>query len=126
VSTSNRKILVIEDDPDGQVMIATLLESITSSVDIAANAEEAEGFLFQSGNIYDAAIIDLALPDKDGWQILSSILADSRTATLPCIAATAFHTSKLREDAMLAGFKAYFSKPIDETKFVPEIARLLS
>ena len=120
------KILVIEDDADGQMMMSTILGHHNIFVDIAGNAEEAEQFLFQSDNTYDAAIIDLALPDKDGWQVLSEIMEDSRTAKLPCIAATAYHTSKLREDAIHAGFKAYFPKPIDGTKFLRELETLLS
>ncbi|MEP7286396.1 MAG: response regulator [Chloroflexota bacterium] len=126
MSAHQWNILVVEDDADGQMVMSTLLEHLNISVDIAANAAEAEQFLFQSDNSYDAAIIDLALPDKDGWQILTEILEDSQTANLPCIAATAYHTSKLREDAILAGFKAYFPKPIDGTKFLRELESLLS
>ena len=118
-------VLVVEDDADGQELMATLLGHLNISADIAGNAAEAEQFLFQSGNTYNAAILDLALPDKDGWQILSEVLADSRTADLPCIAVTAYHTSKLREDAIIAGFKAYFSKPLDGTTFLRELESML-
>ncbi len=118
-------ILVVEDDADGQVMMSALLEHLNLTIDIAGNAREAEQFLFQSGKKYDAAIIDLALPDKDGWQILAEILENPGTAELPCIAATAFHTSKLRENAILAGFKAYFPKPIDGTQFLRELENIL-
>ncbi len=125
MSAKNWHILVIEDDGDGQLVMATLLEHLNISMDIASNAAEAEQLLFHSGKNYDGAIIDLALPDKDGWQILAEVLADSRTAGLPCIAVTAYHTSKLREDAIVAGFKAYFSKPIDGTKFLRELETIL-
>jgi two-component system cell cycle response regulator DivK len=125
MTTTKWHILVIEDDADGQVVMSTLLGHLNISVDLASDAAEAEHFLFQSGQTYDGAVIDLALPDKDGWQILSEILADSRTADLPCIAVTAYHTSKLREDAILAGFRAYFPKPIDGTKFLRELESIL-
>ncbi len=118
-------VLVVEDDTDGQEVVATLLRHLNISLDIAADAAEAEQFLFQSGKTYNAAIIDLALPDKDGWQILSEVLADSRTANLPCIAVTAYHTSKLREDAILAGFTAYFPKPIDGAGFLRQLESIL-
>ena len=118
-------VLVVEDDPDGQEMMTTLLGHLNISTDVAGDAAEAEQFLFQSGKTYNAAIIDLALPDKDGWQILSQVLADTRTADLLCVAVTAYHTSKLREDAILAGFKAYFSKPIDGTSFLRELEKML-
>ncbi len=125
MATKKWHILVVEDDSDGQEVMATLLSHLNISADIAADAAEAEQFLFKSGQAYDAAILDLALPDKDGWQILSEILGDSRTAELPCIAVTAYHTSKLREDAIVAGFKAYFPKPIDGTRFLRELEGIL-
>ena len=124
--TANKwHILLVEDDTDGQLVMATLLNHLNISVDVAADAAEAEQFLFHSGKTYSGAILDLALPDKDGWQILSEILADARTAELPCIAVTAYHNSKLREDAIVAGFKAYFSKPIDGTRFLRELESIL-
>src|SRR5258707_9096739 len=122
---NNWHILVIEDDADGQEVMATLLGHLNISIDIAADSAEAEHFLFQSGTSYHAAIIDLALPDKDGWQILSEVLENPGTAELPCIAVTAYHTSKLREDAILAGFKAYFPKPLDGTSFLRELETVL-
>ncbi|CAG1008684.1 MAG: response regulator [Anaerolinea sp.] len=123
--TGKWRILVVEDDSDGQEVMATLLGHLNIATDIASDASEAEQFLSQSGDAYSAAIIDLALPDKDGWQVLAGILANPQTASLPCIAVTAFHTSKLREDAILAGFKAYFPKPIDGTRFLRELESIL-
>lgn len=120
------RILIVEDDLDGQALMATLLGHLNFPVDVANNVAEAEHFLFQTEGQYQAVIIDLALPDKDGWQLLSGIQANAATAHLPCIAVTAFHNSKLREDAILAGFKAYFPKPIDATSFLRELEAILA
>jgi two-component system response regulator PilR (NtrC family) len=119
------RMLVVEDDLDGQALMTTLLGHLDIPVDVASNVAEAEHFLFQSGAIYQAVIIDLALPDKDGWQLLSEIQSHPETETVSCLAVTAFHTSKLREDAILAGFKAYFSKPIDATSFLRELESIV-
>lgn len=120
------RILVVEDDPDGQLVVATMLERLNIQIDIAANAAEAENFLFQSGYTYDAIILDLALPDKDGWEILAQIQDNSATADIPCVAVTAFHTSKLREQALVAGFTSYFAKPIDGATFARALSDILS
>lgn len=125
MTKSNWRILVVEDDLDGQALMSTLLEHLNVPVDVANNVAEAEQFLFQSDHQYQAVIIDLALPDKDGWQLLAEIQADERTRALPCIAVTAFHNSKLREEAIIAGFMAYFPKPIDSTTFLRELASIL-
>lgn len=122
---SEKRILVVEDDPDGQEMVTTMLQHMKFVVDTADDGEEAAQLLFASGNKYSAVVIDLALPIKDGWELLDEILADPKTEGLPCVAVTAFHNSKLRERALQAGFTAYFSKPIDGTQLGREIDRLL-
>ncbi|MGB1285164.1 MAG: response regulator [Aggregatilineales bacterium] len=70
-------------------------------------------------------IIDLILSGKDGWQLLSEILANPDTQAVPCIAVTAFHNSKLREDALKAGFTAYLPKPLDTTRLARAIEDIL-
>ena len=111
-----KNILVIEDDPDGQELVATVLQHMRFNVDVAIDGEHATNLLFAEGNSYDAAVIDLALPGKDGWEVLSEILDNPTTENMPCVAVTAFHNSKLREEALRAGFVAYFPKPIDTTQ----------
>lgn len=119
------RILVVEDDPDGQQVVATVLHHLNYEMDVANNATEAEELLFNSGWTYHAAIIDLALPDKDGWELLAEILESPTTADLFCIAVTAYHTSKLREEAMQRGFRAYFSKPLDANHFARSLQEIL-
>lgn len=70
-------------------------------------------------------IIDLALPGKDGWELLTEIIKNPATTYLPCIAVTAHHTSKLREETIRAGFVAYFPKPIDATVLGRELDSLI-
>ena len=122
---SNRRILVVEDDPDGQEMVTTMLQHMKFVVDTADDGEEASSIIAQQGNSYDAIIIDLALPGKDGWELLNEVLRNPATENLPCVAVTAFHNSKLREEALRAGFIAYFPKPIDGTQLGRELDRLI-
>ncbi len=125
MSRNDWRILVVEDDPDGQVVVATMLERLNIPIDVANNAAEAEELLFHSGHGYSAIILDLALPDKDGWEILEQIQANPQTANIPCVAVTAYHNSKLRKEALTAGFTAYFPKPIDGTIFARELEAIL-
>jgi CheY-like chemotaxis protein len=122
---SQKRILVVEDDPDGQEMISTMLQYLSYEIATANDAEEAEQHLFASKDSYDAIIIDLALPGKDGWELLSEIIDNPRTSLLPCIAVTAHHTFKLREEALRAGFVAYLPKPVDVTVLGRHLSSLL-
>lgn len=123
---ASKRLLVVEDDPDGQEMITTMLQHLRFTVETADNAEQAAQMLFGSKHRYDAIIIDLALPGKDGWELLVEIIENPGTANIPCIAVTAHHTSKLREDTIRAGFVAYFPKPIDATALGRQLDMLLT
>jgi two-component system, sensor histidine kinase and response regulator len=116
-------ILVVEDDPDGQELVTHILEHMGATIDVVGNGDHALEHLRKS--TYQAVIVDLALPDMDGWALLKEIQADPQLANTLCIAMTAFHTSRVREDALKAGFRAYFPKPLDAARLIQEIEQLL-
>ncbi len=117
-------ILVVEDEPDGQELVSRMLSQSNVAVDVAGNAEEAWNFLMS--NQYAAAIIDLALPERDGFELVTAIRGESELTGLPCVAMTAFHTPELKQRAMSDGFNAYFPKPLDRNRFLGELDRILA
>lgn len=117
------RILVVEDEYDGQQVISKILKYMRIESDIAASAEDA--LLMLGKQTYTAMIIDLALPGMDGIQLFKQIRASSGTASLPCIMVTAYHSSQVKHAAIEAGFDAYFAKPIDDTLFIRELEHLL-
>jgi CheY-like chemotaxis protein len=121
----SQPILIVEDDPDGQALVSHIITHLNMAHDVAGDAEHAGQLLFESGQQYRAVIIDLALPGKDGWTLLQEIRDNPATEDLTCIAVTAFHTSKMREEALRMGFNAYFPKPLDATKMARELDTLL-
>jgi CheY-like chemotaxis protein len=119
----SKKILLVEDDPDGQFVMGELLASLDCSVDLAASVAEAENYIFKQHGQYDIAIIDLSLPDRSGWELLQEI-QDSQ-ALAPCIAVTAYHSAEARQQALEAGFQAYFAQPLNVTQFTRSLDDLL-
>ena len=122
---SDLRILVVEDDPDGQEMVTTVLEHLDYAVDTADDGEQALSILFDSGEHYDAIIIDLALPGINGWELVSEIRNNPQTESMPCIAVTAFHNNNLPREALTSGFTAYLPKPIDRNRLAEEIERAI-
>ncbi|MEO1165162.1 MAG: response regulator [Chloroflexota bacterium] len=120
-----QSILIVEDDPDGQALVSHVIDYMEIPHDVVGDAETATKKLFESDTVYQAVIIDLQLPGKDGFELLADIRDNPTSENLMCIAVTAFHTSKTREDALRAGFNAYFSKPLDATHFARELETLL-
>lgn len=62
-------------------------------------------------------LMDIQLPDMDGGEALSRLRADTRTASIPVIAVTAFAMAGDRERFLEAGFDDYVTKPIDVRSF---------
>jgi CheY-like chemotaxis protein len=114
--------LVVEDDHYGSELVASMLRYHQINADLAQTAEEAMQYLV--GGKYTLAIIDLNLPGIDGWSLLQSIQANDQTASLPCVAITAYHDARVAHEAMEAGFAAYFPKPLP-TSFVQEVERFV-
>ncbi len=119
----NWHVLVVEDDQYIWEIISRMLEYHGIQVDIARDAEDALALL--SEHQYTLAVIDLALPGMDGWQLLREIQDDPATAEMPCVAVTAYHDAKVAHEAIAAGFTAYFPKPL-ETSFAQALEQVLA
>lgn len=120
----NRRILVVEDERDGQAVVAGILERTQIACDLATTAEEAVRLLTEW--TYDAALIDLALPGMNGFDLVQHIRRNPATAQLPCIAYTAYHTSKVRQDAIDSGFNVYFEKPLRGEILIKTLQRIMA
>lgn len=120
----NWRILVVEDDPDGQEVVGRILKHHRIQLDTVGHAEDAWEMLQNTD--YTAVIIDLHLPDIDGWTLFNNIKADPNFSGTPCIAVTAFHSAEVAYKAVQDGFLAYFPKPLEATSFVRELNNILS
>jgi len=119
VSLKNWKVLVIEDEADSMELVQGLLSHYGIASVGASTGEDALNIL--DDVTPTLVIIDLALPGLDGWEVLKWLRSHDRLSQIPCVAITAFHTPELAEQAIEAGFNAYFAKPIDATSFVREL-----
>lgn len=113
------RILVVEDEIDGGEVMADILDYYGITTDVVTTGEAALELLKR--HQYHAAIIDLALPGMDGMTLVQAIRKIETHATLPCIAHTAYHNSKVRQDAMRTGFNAYMDKPIGQEDLIRTI-----
>ncbi len=120
---SYNPILVVEDDPDGQEVVARMLSQVKIHCEIAGTAEDA--WVLLQSRAYTGAIIDLSLPGQDGFQLLKAIRSDSQLHSLRCIAITAYHTPELKHDALQYGFDGYFAKPLNRTLFLGSVEDIM-
>jgi CheY-like chemotaxis protein len=123
---SDLRVLIVEDEPDGAELVELMLHSVEASTVVATTAEEALYYLRETNEPFRAAIVDLALPGMDGFDLLRAIKGDTSLYDLPLIAITAFHTPELRAKAMKAGFTAYLPKPLKNDAFLDTLEQVIS
>ncbi len=117
-------ILVVEDELDGQEVVCDMLSMNDMHSVAVGDAPTALDYL--SANQYDAVIIDIALPEIDGWELLSYIRDNQDLRSIPCLAITAFHNSEVKQKSLESGFDAYLPKPLNSDKLIKELKRLLN
>ena len=120
---SDWHVLVVEDEADSMELVQGVLSYYGIHSTGAASSEAALVVLEDVSPTL--MIIDLALPGLDGWGLLKKLKAHRSLSKVPCVAITAFHTPELAEQAIEAGFDAYFAKPIDATSFVRELQTIV-
>ena len=118
-------ILLTEDNEINQQIAIELLEAAGATVDVANNGREAVDILFQgsSPSPYDVVLMDLQMPEMDGYQATARIRGDSRFAQLPIIAMTAHATVEERNRCLAAGMNDHISKPIHPSVLFDTVAR---
>jgi CheY-like chemotaxis protein len=116
-------ILLVEDTPANLALASKLLSAAGHEVLTAESAEA--GIVLAQERLPDLVLMDLGLPEMDGWQALTRIRADERSAGLRVIAFTAHAMVGDRERALAWGFDGYLSKPIEFSTFADSVTSLL-
>jgi two-component system, sensor histidine kinase and response regulator len=119
------RILLVEDNEINQQIARELLEEVGAAVSIASNGREAVEKLLEGPQPppFEVTLMDLQMPELDGYQATAKIRADPRFAALPIIAMTAHATLEERERCLAAGMVDHISKPIDPAILFETVAR---
>ncbi|MGO9495166.1 MAG: response regulator, partial [Solirubrobacteraceae bacterium] len=112
-----RKALVIDDDIRNVFALTSMLERYGMKVVYAENGREGIERLHQHANT-DLVLLDIMMPEMDGFQTARAIRSMPRFAHLPIISLTAQAMTGDREKALAAGASDYISKPVDVDELV--------
>lgn len=113
------KVLVVEDNPLVQDVLANLLEEENFNVVTSNNGEEAVDALKQS--VADIIICDVMMPKMDGYMFHSLLQQSDEYSEIPFIFLTALGESKDRQKGRESGADAYLIKPFDPQELVATI-----
>lgn len=120
---SNPRLLIIEDNPQNFYMMRFLLEKNGFSVIGAENGPE--GVEKALTHNPDAILLDIQLPEMDGYAVAEALKTHPELDKSPIIAVTSYAMVGDRERILAAGATGYIEKPIDPDTFVAEISQFL-
>src|SRR5262245_11260534 len=95
------KIILAEDDFDSSQMISMILEHYGIEVHLTKNGAECLRLL--ETITPTVVVLDLMMPELDGWATLEKIRSNPRTADVPTVAVTAYYSVEMAEEARVAG-----------------------
>ena len=119
----NRNVLVIEDDKIMGQMVAQILDDAGFEVTTATNGAIAFEKLQQWP--IDFIVLDILLPEMNGFEIYTKLQAEPETKDIPVLIITAWADERHLERASQLGIRHFLAKPFTEDELLVEILSLL-
>ena len=117
------KILLVEDNEMNRDMLSRRLTR--RGYDVVVAVDGALGLDMVASENPDLILMDMSLPVMDGWEAMRRIKASPETQAIPVIALTAHAMKEDRDKALAAGCDDYDTKPVELTRLLEIMERLL-
>jgi two-component system response regulator len=131
---NDKVILLVEDNPDDELLTLRALEksNILNDVKVTRDGAEALDYLFGTGDyagrdtstMPQVVLLDLKLPKMDGLEVLQRLRKDERTALLPVVVLTSSNEEQDIVDSYRLGANSYIRKPVDFVQFTEAVRQL--
>ena len=127
--TDKKRILVVDDEPDFCSIVQGQLEKEGFDVELAYNG--VEGMEKVQANPPDAIVLDVMMPEKDGYEMCKELKADSKLCEIPVLLLTAVasHVTSTRyshADGMSTEADDYIAKPASAESISQSIRQMLN
>ncbi len=120
IVTETKRVLLVDDNPDALESLQMLLEHVGYEVEVAADGHD--GIERLRSWHPDVALIDIGLPDIDGYELVARVRAMNLETRPLLVAVTGYGQPEDRQRALSAGFDVHLTKPVD----FDELTRILS
>ncbi|MEI9940100.1 MAG: response regulator [Pseudomonadota bacterium] len=117
-------ILIVDDEVDNRELLQIVLNWEGFVTRTAAGGEEA--LRSAAAEPPDLILVDLMMPDIDGYQLTASLKQNPKTKTIPVIMLSAMTDSATRLRALSTGADAYISKPFDRSELCEQVRSVLN
>ena len=118
-----KKVLIIEDDPDTSSLVAQYLTREGYSVGVAADG--VKGLRQIKENFPDLLILDIILPEMDGFEVCKKLRGDTATSRLPILMLTALGEESDKVVGLELGTDDYMTKPFSPKELMARVKGLL-
>ena len=120
------RILAIDDKRDNLISLKAILVNIRPDFELLMASSGREGLRAAEEEQPDVILLDINMPEMDGYEVCRRLKASLSTTHIPVILLTALHTdSKSRVFGLEQGADAFLAKPIDETELVAQLQAML-
>lgn len=116
-------VLIIEDNEQNIYLATFLLKNSGYQVVQARSGEE--GLCQSQKTRPDLILLDIQLPEMDGYEVVRRLKSQPATAAIPVVAVTSYAMAGDREAILAAGCHGYVEKPIDPDTFVATVTAFL-
>ena len=117
------RILLVEDNEMNRDMLSRRLQR--KGFEVAMAVDGKQGVEMARAGGYDLILMDMSLPEIDGWEATRQLRAAPETKVVPIIGLTAHAMAGDREKALEAGCNDYDTKPVELPRLLDKIAALL-
>jgi CheY-like chemotaxis protein len=120
---TGRCVLVVEDDDDGAELLVTTFTR--AGADVRRASTTIEGLRILASWVPDVLLLDIELPDLDGYDLLATARYSPRLLGTPAVAISGHPLDTSHRRATRPGFSAYVTKPIDQDSLVQIVVDLV-
>ena len=120
-----KSILIVDDDARNRFALVSYLDGMDMTIHTAESGFDAIELLEEKAHI-DIILMDMMMPEMDGYEATGKIKSNSSTAHIPVIALTAKAMKGDREKCLEAGASEYVSKPVNMKELFEKMAGCLS
>ena len=119
---STKKILVIDDEPGQVHLVESRLKAI--GFDVATASDGVQGMARLKEGEFDLIIVDIQMPNMDGYTFVRELRADDKFGNIPVIVLTG--KDQMKELFDVEGISDYIVKPVDGQDFIDKVKKALN
>jgi type IV pilus assembly protein PilB len=120
-----RRVLVVDDERDFCYLMKVFLERSGMPIDVDTASSGAEALERVAEQQPDVILLDVMMPEMDGFEVCRQLRSNVRTAFIPILMLTALDDAPNRTRGYLAGTDDYIGKPFDRTELLARVRRVL-